>query len=82
MMADILQFKRVTNVYRVKNHMNKERTAESREEDRLMGLSTRISYGAIIKNDREVEITREMMSKACQKMESMQSFPFRSPGKE
>ncbi len=55
--------------------MKPEQRNDSRDE-RMVRLSSKISYSAIIEDNKEVEITREMMEKACQKMEMLQSFPF------
>jgi len=42
----------------------------------MMRLSSSVSYGAILVDNREVPITREMMSRACKQMDDLQIFPF------
>ena len=49
---------------------------QTMREEQMMRLSSTVSYGAMIKDGCEVVITREMMKQACQKMESLQIFPF------
>ncbi len=55
---------------------------DSSRDDEMMRLSSRISYGAIIKGDKEVEITRDMINEACEDMETLQSYPFCCEGEE
>ena len=44
---------------------------------RIVRLSAEMSYGALIDRDnREIEITDEMIRKACDQMEDCQVYPF------